>query len=154
MASIVKRRFYPRDMYNLDQFIERFFDMNTDVWGSQPLGFPLDVIEKDNEFLVRADTAGFDPERLEITYDNSTLSIKGEIKEENVEEKEGKYHIQERRTGTFFRSVSLPGQIEHSGISAETENGILTVHLPKKPEAQPKRIEIKPKSVQVVDQAK
>jgi len=154
MASIVKRRFYPRDLYNLDQFMDWFFDINADLWGSQPLGFPLDVIEKDTEFIVRADAAGFDPELLEITYDNNTLSIKGEIKEENKEEKEGKYHLQERRSGTFFRSVSLPGQIDQSAISAETENGILTIHLPKKPEAQPKRIEIKPKSVQVVDQGK
>jgi len=154
MANIVRRRFYPRELYNLDQFMDRFLDMNADAWGSQPLGFPLDVIEKDDEFLVRADAAGFDPELLEITYDNNTLSIKGEIREENKEEKEGKYHVQERRVGTFYRSVSLPGQIEQGKISAETENGILTVHLPKKPEAQPKRIEIKPKSVQVVDQAK
>ena len=87
MASIVKRRFYPRDLYNLDQFMDRFFDINADLWGSQPLGFPLDVIEKDTEFIVRADAAGFDPELLEITYDNNTLSIKGEIKEEYKEEK-------------------------------------------------------------------
>ncbi|MEL7645102.1 MAG: Hsp20/alpha crystallin family protein [Anaerolineaceae bacterium] len=154
MANLARRRFYPRELYNLDQFMDRFLDLSSDVWGSQPLGFPLDVVEKDEEFLVRADAAGFDPDLLEITFDNNTLSIKGEIHEENKEEKEGKYHVQERRVGTFFRSVSLPGQIEQSGISAETENGILTVHLPKKPESQPKRIEIKPKSVQVVDQGK
>ena len=89
MANIVRRRFYPRELYNLDQFMDRFLDMNADAWGSQPLGFPLDVIEKDDEFLVRADAAGFDPELLEITYENNTLSIKGEIREENKEEPEG-----------------------------------------------------------------
>jgi len=154
MSSIVRRHLYPRSFYNLDQLMERFFDADSEAWSTQPCGFPLDVVEKDDEFFVRANVAGFDPNAMEITFENNTLNIKGEIREDKTEEKEGKYHLQERRTGTFFRSVTLPGQIDQGAISAETENGILTVHLPKKPEAQPKRIEIKSKPVKVIDQGK
>jgi len=112
------------------------------------------VIENDNEYLVRASVAGFDPEQLEITFENNTLTIKGEIKEENKDEQQGRYHIRERYAGTFYRSVSLPGMIDQNQISAETDNGVLTIHLPKKPEAQPKRIEVKPKSVKVIEEKK
>ena len=112
------------------------------------------MIENDNEYLVRASVAGFDPEQLEITFESNTLTIKGEIKEENKDEQQGRYHIRERYAGTFYRSVSLPGMIDQNQISAETDNGVLTIHLPKKPEAQPKRIEVKPKSVKVIEEKK
>ncbi len=151
MANIIRRYPYPRDLMNLNRYLDRFFDWDNEV-ETMPSGFPLDVIEKDTEYLVRANVAGFEPDQIEITYDNNTLTIKGEVTEENVEEKEGKYHLRERRFGSFCRSISMPGLVEQGDISAESENGTLTVHLPKKPEAQPKRIEVKPKSVKVIDQ--
>jgi len=112
-----------------------------------PSGFPLDVIESDTEFVVKASVAGFDPENIEITYDDNTLSIKGEVKEDNENAEEGKYHIRERSFGSFSRSITMPGVIDAENISADTDNGILVVHLPKKPETQPKKISINPKKV-------
>lgn len=138
MAYLIRRNPYGRDAY-FNRMMERFFDVDTEPL---PSGFPLDVIENDGEFLVRASMAGFDPDNLEITYDNNTLTIKGELDEENVDEKEGKFHIRERRFGSFARSVTLPELIEPDKICAESDNGVLTVHLPKKPETQPRRIEV------------
>lgn len=63
---------------------------------------PDDVIENDNEYLVRA-VVWADPEQLEITFENNTLTIKGEIKEENKDEQQGRYHIRERYAGSFYR---------------------------------------------------
>ena len=151
MVNIVRRYPYSRDPYSLSRYFDRFFDPDSEL-EAMPSGFPLDVVEKDQEYLVRANVAGFEPDQIEITYDNNTLTIKGEVKEENVEEKEGKYHLRERRYGSFYRSISIPGLVDQGEISAETENGTLTVHLPKKPEAQPKKIEVKPKTVKVVDE--
>jgi HSP20 family protein len=119
--------------------MNRIFDLESE---QLPSGFPLDVLESDSEFTVKASVAGFDPEKMDITYDDNTLSIKGEIEEENKDAEEGKYHIRERSFGSFYRSISMPGVIDSEKISAETENGILTVHLPKKPETQPKKISI------------
>ncbi|HOZ37685.1 MAG TPA: Hsp20/alpha crystallin family protein [Anaerolineaceae bacterium] len=119
--------------------MNRFFDMDTE---QLPSGFPLDVIENDQEYIVKASVAGFDPEKIEITYDDNTLSIKGEVEEENKESEQGKYHIRERSYGSFYRSISMPGVIDAEQISAETDNGILVVHLPKKPETQPKKISV------------
>ena len=154
MANIELRRRYPRDVFGIEPYLDRLFDLDTSLWDLPVTSFPIDVIENDNEYLVRASVAGFDPEQLEITFENNTLTIKGEIKEENKDEQQGRYHIRERYAGTFYRSVSLPGMIDQNKISAETDNGVLTIHLPKKPEAQPKRIEVKPKSVKVIEEKK
>ena len=152
MANIELRRRYPRDVFGIEPYLDRLFDLDTSLWDLPATSFPIDVIETDNEYLVRASVAGFDPEQLEITFESNTLTIKGEIKEENKDEQQGRYHIRERYAGTFYRSVSLPGMIDQNQISAETDNGVLTIHLPKKPEAQPKRIEVKPKSVKVIEE--
>ena len=154
MANIELRRRYPRDIFGIEPYLDRLFDLDTSLWDLPATSFPIDVIENDNEYLVRASVAGFDPEQLEITFESNTLTIKGEIKEENKDEQQGRYHIRERYAGTFYRSVSLPGMIDQNQISAETDNGVLTIHLPKKPEAQPKRIEVKPKSVKVIEENK
>ena len=154
MANIELRRRYPRDIFGIEPYLDRLFDLDTSLWDLPATSFPIDVIENDNEYLVRASVAGFDPEQLEITFENNTLTIKGENREENKDEQQGRYHIRERYAGTFYRSVSLPGMIDQNQISAETDNGVLTIHLPKKPEAQPKRIEVKPKSVKVIEEKK
>ncbi|MCK9247293.1 MAG: Hsp20/alpha crystallin family protein [Anaerolineaceae bacterium] len=144
MAYMIRRSPYWRQQYNLDRALNRFFELESEPL---PSGFPLDVIESDTEFVVKASVAGFDPENIEITYDDNTLSIKGEVKEDNENAEEGKYHIRERSFGSFSRSITMPGVIDAENISADTDNGILVVHLPKKPETQPKKISINPKKV-------
>ena len=139
MAYIMRPTPYWRNQYDLERAINRFFDLDTEPL---PSSFPLDVIEKDKEYVVKASAPGFDPEKIEITYEDNTLSIRGEIEEENEESEEGKYHIRERSYGSFYRSISMPGVIDPDKISAETDNGILVIHLPKKPETQRKRIAI------------
>lgn len=139
MAYMIRRTPYWRNQYNLERAMNRFFEIDSE---QLPSGFPLDVIENDQEYVVKASVAGFDPEKIEITYDDNTLSIKGEVEEENKESEEGKYHIRERSYGSFYRSITMPGVIDAEQISAETDNGILVVHLPKKPETQPKKISV------------
>jgi HSP20 family protein len=147
MAYMIRRTPYWRNQYNLERAMNRIFDLETE---QLPSGFPLDVIENDAEYIVKASVAGFDPEKMEITYDDNTLSIKGEIEEENKDFEEGKYHIRERSFGSFYRSISMPGVIEADAISADSENGILTIRLPKKPETQPKKINVNVKSTSKV----
>ena len=144
MAYMIRRSPYWRNQYNLERAMNRFLDMESEPL---PSGFPLDVIENDMEYIVKASVAGFDPEKIEITYDDNTLSIKGEIQEENADAQEAKYHIRERSYGSFYRSISMPGVIDAEKITADTDNGILVVHLPKKPETQPKKISIGSKKV-------
>jgi HSP20 family protein len=111
------------------------------------LRVPLDVIEKDDEYVIKANLAGLDPENLDITYTNNMLTIKGEVSDEREEtEENGHYHLRERRYGSFSRSISMPGSVDVSKIEAETKSGVLELHLPKKEEVKPKRIAVKVRS--------
>ncbi|MEA4811352.1 MAG: Hsp20/alpha crystallin family protein [Anaerolineaceae bacterium] len=147
MAYMIRRNTDFDSFRNLARFVNNF--MAEPEFDRELMGFPLDVIENDKEYLVKASIAGFDPEKLEITYDNNVLSIKGEVNEEYEDAEEGKYHVREIRSGSFFRSISMPQQVDQAAISADTENGVLTVHLPKKPEVQPRKVEVKAKAHKV-----
>ena len=152
MAYMIRRNANYDSFRDLARFVNNY--LAEPEFDRQVMGFPLDVIENDKEYLVKASVAGFDPEKLEITYDNNVLSIKGEISEESEDTSEGKYHVREMRCGTFFRSISMPQQVDQGAISAESDNGILTVHLPKKPEVQPRKVEIKAKVLKAENQKK
>jgi HSP20 family protein len=111
------------------------------------LRIPLDVIENDDEYIIKANVAGLDPENVEITYTNNTLTIKGEVRDEREKtEEDGRYHLRERRYGNFSRSITMPGSVDVEHIEAETKSGVLELHLPKKEEVKPKRIAVKVKS--------
>jgi HSP20 family protein len=111
--------------------------METESWN-----LALDFAETDNEFLVKASLPGIKLEDLEISYNANVLTIKGETKEEkDVDEK--RYHLRERRYGSFSRSISLPATVKQEAIEATYDAGVLTLHLPKAEEAKPKRIQIK-----------
>ncbi len=102
---------------------------------------PVDVIERDDAFVVRASLPGVKPEDLDISYVDNTLTIKGEIKEEVQQEGE-RYHLRERRFGQFMRSITLPVAIEADKIEANYENGVLTLVLPKAEEVKPRKIQV------------
>jgi len=147
MANII-RRDPLNEMLSWNRAMERMLDnfyRDRDLNFSEPanLRMPLDVIETDNEFVVKADVAGIDPDKIEITYTDNNLSLKGEISEEREEAKEGRYHLRERCYGTFSRTISMPGSVDIENIAAETENGVLKIHLPKVEEVKPHKIEIK-----------
>ena len=144
MANII--RFDPfRDMFTLRHAMDRLFD------SAFVSGFPyqtetswnlaLDVSESDDAFLVKASIAGVKPEDLDVTFAGNALTIKGETKEEkDVEDK--RYHLRERRYGTFARSLTLPSSVDVDKLQANFNDGVLTLHLPKMEQAKPKRIEI------------
>jgi len=101
----------------------------------------VDVEETEKEILVKVDLPGIDPKGIEISIENGILTIRGERKEEK-EEKKKNYHRIERFTGTFCRQLSMPTGVDAEKVTATNANGVITVSIPKKPEAQPKRIAI------------
>jgi len=134
-----------REMLAIRNTMDRMFDDaltgSSSRWQPVTWDLALDVSENQDEFVVKASLPGIDPEDLEITFTNNTLTIKGETREDNEEEGE-RYHLRERRYGTFSRSLTLPAGIEGDRIDARFENGVLTLHLPKVEEVKPKRINI------------
>ena len=134
-----------REMMTLRSAIDRLFDQTFftpgESWQATTWQLPLDVAETENEFIVKASVPGINPDDLEITYTNKTLTIKGELKEEK-ELDEQRYHLRERRWGSFTRSLALPNPVRPDEIKAHYEAGVLTLSLPKAEEARPKRIAV------------
>jgi HSP20 family protein len=103
---------------------------------------PLDVVQTDNDVIVKASLAGFKPEEVDISLQGDTLTIRGEHEEEN-EQKEGEYLLKERRYGNFARTVTLPVEVQSDKADANFENGVLTLTLPKAEETKPRQIKVK-----------
>jgi HSP20 family protein len=133
-----------QEMLNLRRTVDRLFDnVNPDrEWQPMQWGLAVDVAENKDDFVVKASIPGINPEDLDVSYADDTLTIKGEIKSDN-EYKEDQYHLRERRFGSFARSISLPTKIKGDAIDASYQNGVLTLRLPKAEEVKPKRIAIK-----------
>ncbi len=102
----------------------------------------VDISEDDKEFVVKAELPEVKKDDVKVTVEDGTLSIRGERKAEK-EEKGKKFHRIERSYGSFERSFALPEAADAGKISSEFKYGVLTVHLPKNPNAKPKAIEIK-----------
>jgi HSP20 family protein len=134
-----------QEMLNLRRTVDRLFDnVGADnAWAqSTTWGLAVDVVENKDEFIVKASVPGINPDDLDISYVDDTLTIKGEIKSEN-EIKDNQYHLRERRVGSFSRSLNLPTRINAEAIDASYQNGVLILRLPKVEEVKPKRIAIK-----------
>lgn len=106
----------------------------------------VDIYETENEIVLTAEVPGVDEKNIEIKLEDNTLSLKGDRNFEK-ETKEENYHRIERAYGSFYRSFTLPRNVDQDNIKAESENGILRITMPKKPELKPKKVKIlKPKS--------
>ena len=101
----------------------------------------LDVVETPDEYIVKASVPGINPDDLEMTFNDKTLTLRGEVKGEKVDEK-ATYHLRERWSGNFSRSVTLPTRVKSDDIKATYDAGVLTLKLPKTEEVKPKRIAV------------
>ena len=123
--------------------MERLFDsFGRDYRWPAPMGHgamapSIDVSETDNELKVEAELPGVDEKDVEVTISENLLTIKGEKKAEK-EEKKKDFHLVERSYGAFARSVNLPFAADPGKSKASFKNGVLTVTLPKPPEAKTK----------------
>lgn len=101
----------------------------------------LDVVEQDNELLVRAAVPGFEPEQIDISVQGNLLTLTGKVEQKSENEKET-YHLREYSSRSFHRAVRLPVEVDSDKANAEYKNGILTLHLPKAEASIAKRIQI------------
>ena len=101
----------------------------------------VDILETEGELVVKADVPDMDPKDLDIRVENNILTIRGERKFQK-EVKENNYLRVERAYGSFSRSFSLANSVNAEAIKATYENGVLTLHIPKREEAKPKQIKV------------
>jgi HSP20 family protein len=134
-----------RNFFNLQDQLFRTFDATygapkqeamTATWS--PL---VDVFEDDDGITLSAELPGVEEKDVDIQLDGTTLTIRGERKLAN-EQKRDNYHRVERTYGAFARSFTLPQQVDAGNITAQSKDGVLRLHLPKKAETKPRSIKI------------
>jgi HSP20 family protein len=101
-----------------------------------------DVIETEREIRVHVEMPGLKRDNIEVDVENNVLTIRGEKREERTEGQEGRYHLAERRYGTFARSFVLPRDVDAENIQATFEDGVLTVRIPKSEKARRRKIDV------------
>ena len=112
-------------------------EAGTAVWAP-----PVDISERKDAYLVTAELPGVKADELEITFEDGLLTIQGE-RHFAHDSSEEKMHRTERFYGAFRRSITLPSHVEADKIEASTQDGVLQIMVPKAPEVQAKRIQVR-----------
>jgi HSP20 family protein len=145
--AIIRWRTEPNPFRELDRLrgeVDRLF--NEFSVGREPFFnrvYPAVNVGEDREnFYIRAELPGVEPEKLDIQCVEGSLVIRGE---RTIAPEEGgiSYHRREREGGTFRRIISVPERVDPGKVSADLKKGVLTVILPKAEEAKPRKISVK-----------
>ena len=129
---------FPTGLRLFEDTINRLF---TDGGSTRPWAPAVDILETDNELVLKADLPGVEMKDVDINIENGTLTLKGERKFEREEKNKG-FHRMERSYGSFVRYFTLPDTVDPEHVHAEYNNGVLTVTLPKKEIAKPRNIKV------------
>jgi HSP20 family protein len=135
-----------RELGSLQNEMNRLFNTVFDT--PQPGGSTLrrwmpamDLVETDENFVLRADLPGLSEDDIKIEFDDGTLTVSGERKAEHESKNEGYYRV-ERAFGSFSRSLTLPQGVDPEAVTAHFDRGVLEVRIPKPEQRKPRRIEI------------
>jgi HSP20 family protein len=101
----------------------------------------IELTEKDNQFEIRIAVAGIDPKDLNVEVTSDDLLVKGETKTEKKVDK-GEVHTSELQSGSLFRSIHFPKNVDPEKVKAEIKNGLLTVVAPIAEEARTRKVNV------------
>ncbi|MGA7660262.1 MAG: Hsp20/alpha crystallin family protein [Candidatus Sulfotelmatobacter sp.] len=102
---------------------------------------PVDIYEDEHNITLKLEVPGIEEKDIDVSVENSTLTVHGERKIEK-EEKEENFRRVERQYGSFTRSFTLPNSVDPGQVSANYDKGVLKINLAKKAEAKPKQIKV------------
>lgn len=135
-----------RELFELQRGINQLFDESfgtpREEVASRAWTPAVDVYEDEDSFLIKVELPEINREDVKVNLNENTLSISGERRVEN-EDKRDNYHRVERSYGQFYRSFTLPPNVNAEGINAQFKEGVLRLTLPKKEEAKPRQIDVK-----------
>ena len=146
LPTLMRRRSHPLLHAAFDPFPD-FFDRaldragdaaeTSDVYGA----YPVDIHEDDTQIYVEAELPGFTSDQIDVTLDSGVLSIAAQRDEKP--EREGTTHLAQRRFTRVNRRFSMPDSVDEQNVEAKLEHGVLHLTLAKRPEVQPRKIEVK-----------
>ena len=137
-----------RDLRTLQEEVNRLFSTNlTRAFGDEGIGRgawapSVDIYENKDQIVLEAELPGMKQEEFDLSIENNVITLRGERKFEKTDETDS-YHRVERSYGGFTRSFTLPQTVSAEGATAEYNNGVLRVTLPKREETKARRIEVK-----------
>ncbi len=127
----------------IDSLFENIFPVrNSDNTDSVAWSPRVDLSETEDAYIVHADVPGMKKDEIEINYQDGTLTVSGERRMEETQE-DKKFVRVERSYGRFYRAFTLPQTVRTQDITADFEDGVLTIVVPKAEESKPRRIEIR-----------
>jgi HSP20 family protein len=132
----------------MNRLFSTFFDTPTASGGGgggpvQRWVPPMDLVETDDHFVLRADLPGVAPDDVAIELEDHVLTVSGERRADHEAKGDGFYRV-ERGFGAFQRSITLPDGVDADAIAASFDNGVLEVRIPKPEERKPRRVAIRP----------
>src|SRR5258706_7513092 len=146
MLSKVQRGYVdPLDLIGreFDTALNRFFGHHNG--GTQQYAAPsygVDIREDGDHLYVESDLPAFKKEEIDITFENQTLTIAAEHKEEKKDEKSGDWLLNERGYARFLRSFTLPATVDSQKVDAKLVDGVLKLTLNKREETKPRKIQV------------
>ena len=135
MALLMKPEPFSRE---IDRVFDAFFGQTDQARRWVP---PMDLVEADDHFVLKADLPGLSEDDVAIEVQDSVLTISGSREAEHERKEKGWYRL-ERSYGTFSRSLTLPEGIDADRVEANFDRGVLEVRIPKPEERKPRRISI------------
>jgi len=136
-----------RDLRTLQEEVNRLFSTNlTRAFGDEGIARgawapSVDIYENKDQIVLEAELPGMKQEDFDLSIENNVITLRGERKFEKTDETDN-YHRVERSYGSFTRSFTLPQTVSAEGATAEYNNGVLRVTLPKKEETKARRIQV------------
>ena len=101
----------------------------------------MDLVETEDEFVLRADLPGMSEEDVKIEIEDNLLTVAGERQAEHEDRDQGFYRL-ERSFGSFQRSLTLPKGVNADAVKASFDRGVLEVRIPKPEQSKPRRVSI------------
>lgn len=144
--TLIRRTSPFGDLVSLRQAMDRLFEesfVNPRSWsglGESPVA-PMDVYTTGDDLTVEVNLPGVKPEEVDITVEGNTLTIAGELRSSRGEE-DTSFVLQEIKRGRFTRSLTLPDGLEPDKATAQFEDGVLTLRIPRAEQVKPRQIKI------------
>ena len=135
-----------REMMTVRDAMDRWLQQSISGTGQllsniRPESIPIDVVERDDSFEVRAAVPGVKPEDVEVTVQGERVTIRAEARA-GEERRDENWLMREHRYGLMQRAITLPSAVSSDNAEARIENGVLALKLPKVQGAQARRISV------------
>jgi HSP20 family protein len=148
MANVLDRWDPFRDLMSIQNELNRLFGR---TYGGAEAGSgssgnwvpPLDVFERDDMYVVAVELPGIDPADVEVSVEDSTLTVRGQRDFFYKDATDESFRRIERRYGQFTRTLTLPSTADVERVDATFDKGVLTIEVPKREEAKPRKITVK-----------